>query len=155
MKRICRSLLFVACIFGCADALAQTTPPPKTPCKQDAQTQVELNNCARRAFEEADAEMNRVYRLYLKDLSGDDAKAREKVRAAQLAWLKYRDAHCLVEAMINEGGSIYPLVYSGCLASVTAERTRRMKDSLVESERLTGAASLTGDGVRGVVSKSQ
>ncbi|HVF50638.1 MAG TPA: lysozyme inhibitor LprI family protein [Pyrinomonadaceae bacterium] len=153
MKRFCRSLLLVACISGGAGAPAQT---PQTPCKENAetQTQFDLNNCARRAFEEADAEMNRVYRLYLKGLGGDDAKARAKVRAAQLAWLKYRDAHCVAEAMINEGGSIYPLVYSGCQASVTAERTRRMKETLAESERLSGAASVE-DGGRGVVSKSQ
>ena len=60
-------------------------------------------------------------------LAGDDNKDQQKLRQAQLVWLRYRDANCESEASIYDGGSIRPAVYSTCLASITQERTRRMR----------------------------
>lgn len=140
----------LACVLcGAAHAAAQGQPPPASPpaaqppaneaearddpdegpCPE-AMTQFAMNGCAAREFQKADAELNKIYREMMKD-AGTAEKV--KLRAAQLAWIKFRDAHCDYEAFGNKGGSIYPMVYSFCLAEVTGERTRQFKEILPEA----------------------
>jgi uncharacterized protein YecT (DUF1311 family) len=45
-------------------------------------------NCIRTAMEEWDAELNKYYNLLMETLNTDE---QEKLRAAQLQWLVYRD----------------------------------------------------------------
>lgn len=140
-------LLFVCTHAARAQAATTTTSPPaqaepaathaaaaqddvdgEDPCP-GSNTQFELNRCAARARDKADAELNKVYRELTKDTGTTE---RAKLRAAQLAWIKFRDAHCDYESVGNLGGSIYPMVYSFCLARVTAERTARLREILRE-----------------------
>ncbi|HEV2802833.1 MAG TPA: lysozyme inhibitor LprI family protein [Pyrinomonadaceae bacterium] len=113
---------------------AQQTPAAteqddgEDPCP-GANTQFELNQCAARARDKADAELNKVYRDLLKDTGTTE---RAKLRAAQLAWLKFRDAHCDYESIGNKGGSIYPMVMSFCLAEVTTARVKQLREILRE-----------------------
>jgi uncharacterized protein YecT (DUF1311 family) len=99
------------------------------PCP-GAQSQHDMNRCAARARERADAELNKVYRQLMKDTSGAE---RAKLRSAQLAWIKFRDAHCDYESVGNTGGTIYPMVVSFCLARVTADRGKQLQEILRES----------------------
>ena len=55
-----------------------------------------------------------------------------KLRAAQLAWLKFRDAHCDYESIGDKGGSIYPMVVSFCLAEITTGRVKQLQKILRE-----------------------
>ncbi|MFN2511088.1 MAG: lysozyme inhibitor LprI family protein [Pyrinomonadaceae bacterium] len=89
----------------------------------------DANACARHQYEKADVEMNRVYGQLMSELAGEDDKNQRKLRQAQMLSLKYRDSNCESEASIYEGGSIRPAIYSHCLASITQERTRRLKAS--------------------------
>jgi uncharacterized protein YecT (DUF1311 family) len=136
--------------FFCASgARAQgTTKTGTQPAKQDAtaaaeqddadredpcpgsNTQHELNQCAARARDKADAELNKVYRELLKDTGTTE---RAKLRAAQLAWIKFRDTQCDYESVGNKGGSIYPMVVSFCLARVTNARVKQLQEILRES----------------------
>jgi uncharacterized protein YecT (DUF1311 family) len=95
--------------------------------KRAAQNQMELNQQACNAYKKADAEMNRLYRQIL----ADNSKARlfvQKMRAAQRAWLAFRDAH--LEALYPAAnkreayGSIHPMCECNELEKVTAERTK-------------------------------
>ena len=88
-----------------------------------------MNQCASQAFQKADAELNKLYQQLVKDAGAGE---RAKLRAAQLAWIKFRDAHCEYEAFGNTGGSIYPMVYGFCLAEVTGERAKQFRDTLKE-----------------------
>jgi uncharacterized protein YecT (DUF1311 family) len=141
-------------LFGAGAARGQEATKTGTPhAKQDApkttaeeqddadredpcpgsHTQFELNQCAARARDKADAELNQVYRELMKDTSGAE---RAKLRDAQLAWLKFRDAHCDYESIGNKGGSIYPMVASFCLAKVTRGRVEQLREIIAEnSER--------------------
>ena len=89
-----------------------------------------MTNCAHLAFKKSDAELNRVYQQLMKKVAADGEKYQRKLQEAQRAWLKYRDANCESEVALNEGGTIYPMVYNYCLASMTEERTKRMKEML-------------------------
>ena len=134
-------LALALCFAGwvAAQQPSPTPPPPareearddadEGPCP-DAMNQHAMNQCAASAFRQADAELNKIYRQLMND-AGTAEKA--KLRAAQLAWIKFRDAHCDYESFGNTGGSIYPMVYSFCLAGVTAERTKQFKEILKEA----------------------
>lgn len=93
------------------------------PC-DDALTQRELNECSAEDYADADAELTRIYDSLMAEASGDEE---ERLRAAQRAWLPFRDAHCETKAALYEGGSIQPLIRASCLANVTRERTEHLR----------------------------
>jgi uncharacterized protein YecT (DUF1311 family) len=91
----------------------------------DAQTQDVMNACYALMFENADQRMNAVYRATMKEL---DADARQHVRAAQLAWLKYRDLHCEAVGDVRVGvGSLEPTEVFSCKADLTEARTKQIQ----------------------------
>jgi uncharacterized protein YecT (DUF1311 family) len=128
MKTILISLFFITHFLGMV-ALSQQKGAGQSPCESNNGTQAEANACARRKYNQADAEMSRVYGQLVSELSkykyGD--RDQQKLKHAQSRWLKYRDANCESEASIYEGGSIKPAIYYACLGSLTEERTRRMR----------------------------
>ncbi len=130
MKKLLVSLIFITCLLDSL-VLPQKKGAGKSPCIGN-ETQASANACARYKYEQADAAMNRVYRQLMAELAGFDGKDQEKLKQAQMLWVQYRDANCESEASIYEGGSIRPAIYSHCLASMTQERTRRMKTLLAE-----------------------
>ena len=117
----------------CASALALCCPARvasgEDPCP-DAADQHALNRCAAQEFRKADADLNKIYQQLMK---GAGAAEKVKLRAAQLAWIKFRDAHCDYQSFGNAGGSIYPMVYNFCLAGVMRERTEQFKEILKEA----------------------
>jgi len=123
--------LLLICICAHAASAQEATRDDvgqKDPCPE-ATTQLDLNRCAARARDKADAELNKVYRQLLKDAGTTE---RVKLRAAQLAWIKFRDTHCDYKSVDNKGGSIYQMVVSFCLADVTATRTKQLQEILRE-----------------------
>ena len=114
-----------------APATEQDDADREDPCP-GSNSQHELNRCAARARDRADAELNKVYRELMKDTSGAE---RVKLRDAQLAWIKFRDAHCDYKSVGNMGGSIYPMVYSFCLAGVTNERVKQLREIISENRQ--------------------
>ena len=132
MKKGAVSILVLFCFLLGLAALAQKRRAQRLPCEKTAATQLEMNNCAHQEYVKADAEMNRVYKQLISVLAADQAKDQTKLREAQRAWVKYRDANCESESSLNEGGTIYPMVYDMCLASMTEERTKRLKDMLAD-----------------------
>ena len=97
------------------------------PCA-NAQTTIEMRDCAGREYKKADDELNKVYRQLMSTLADEGYKA--ALKAAQQAWIKYRDANCEFESYLNRGGTIEPVVRFGCLASMTASRTKELKDDI-------------------------
>lgn len=139
LKKFGAGVFALLLVLFCAHAAPaqEATPAAATPDEVDqedpcpgAGNQFELNQCAARARDQADAELNKVYRQLLKDAGSAE---RVKLRAAQLAWIKFRDTNCDYESLGNKGGSIYPMVYSFCLARVTNTRVKQLQDILRES----------------------
>jgi uncharacterized protein YecT (DUF1311 family) len=126
-------MIFITCAFTIV-ALPQKKEARKSPC-EGTETQAEANACARAKYKQAEVEMNRVYEQLMAELAGDDDTNQQKLRHAQLLWLQYRDTNCESEASIYEGGSIRPAIYSLCLASVTHERTKRLKAFLAAARQ--------------------
>ena len=91
----------------------------------DAGTQDVMNACFALEYQNADAEMNKMYRKMLNKLDKD---IQIKVRAAQRAWLRYRDLHCDAVGSLYEGGSVQPTEVFSCRTGVTSARTREIKE---------------------------
>jgi len=116
----CLSILMVfGVIFG------QGTKKSE-PCSK-AQTQAEMNICAGREYQAADAELNQVYRKLVAMLNDEE---KSQLKGAQNAWLKYRDANCEFVADQYKGGSIRPMIDGLCLAGVTRNRTAELRDQI-------------------------
>jgi len=98
------------------------TPPAQ------AQSQNEMNMTAARDFAKADARLNRVYKQILSGIS--ETATRRKLVASEKAWIAYRDAQGHFEASAAaEGGSMYPMVFSGTCARLTEERIKQLKQA--------------------------
>lgn len=93
----------------------------------DPQTQTDLNICAGKRYEAADAALNAIYGTVRDRL---DEAGREQLLTTQRAWIAYRDAECTFRSRGVEGGSIYPLIYGDCLTELTEQRTADFENML-------------------------
>jgi len=115
---------------------AQPAPEPDWNC-DDPTAQVEMNACAVIDFERADAELNRIWPGLIAGARAADAELdrahdrrpgfEQVLREAQRAWIAFRDAHCSWDAYGGaRGGSMEPMLYEGCRATLTRERLRQL-----------------------------
>jgi len=94
------------------------------------QTQSAMNQEADKNYRKADAELNSVYNKILKDYKAD-TKFIAKLKVAQVAWIKFRDAE--MNALFPEEnksvqyGSIFPMCWSNALTELTKQRIKKLK----------------------------
>ncbi len=106
-------------------------------CNSPAQTQAEMNDSACAQYKKADAEMNAVYQQILNKYKSETLFV-AKLKAAQRAWIAFRDAH--LESLYPEPnklqtyGSVNPVCRCGVLTELTAERTKQLKQWLNGAE---------------------
>jgi uncharacterized protein YecT (DUF1311 family) len=91
-----------------------------------------MNICWGNEYRAADVSLNRVYRQLTSKLS-DEEKAR--LKNAQAAWLKYRDANCEFVADQYKGGSMRPMIAAICLADMTTNRTNELRTQIKDREQ--------------------
>ena len=89
----------------------------------DPQTQQALNRCAFQTFSQANRQLNTTYRRLLPNLS---EQRRRLLREAQQAWVTYRDRECRFYDSSAEGGSLQPLLRSGCKTRLTRDRIQQL-----------------------------
>lgn len=94
-----------------------------------AQTQAQMNQEAAADFKKADTELNKVYPQVLAKL---DAEGKEKLKAAQRAWVAFRDAQADLEADSARGGSMAPLLRSTSMTQTTQDRIKQLRAFLKE-----------------------
>ena len=107
--------------------LAQPEPQPN--CK-NPQTQLDMNLCEGQRAQAADRQLNQVYQQVRAKYRGTSQA--DKLVDAQLAWIAFRDRECQFAAARFEGGSMAPMVKSGCLARLTVTRTQELRNYLKE-----------------------
>jgi uncharacterized protein YecT (DUF1311 family) len=102
-------------------------------CNEKAKTQMEMNACASEEAARADADLNDVYRKVLAQ-AGKQEEAVTKIKAAERAWIAYRDAY--MDAMYPaknkqaEYGSIYPMEADLLRAKLTKRQVTALKELL-------------------------
>lgn len=96
-----------------------------------AVAQQDINQCVAADWEAADAELNRAYKAARaraaeidSSLDAHQRGAADSLKAAQRAWITFRDAACATEGFVMRGGSAEPMLVYGCMASLTRSRTR-------------------------------
>ena len=117
--------MILALLIAAAVVQPAADDPLEDACYAADYSQQAMNRCAGDAYERADKALNAQWAKVAAAYKGD--KEGEKLLLdAQRAWLKYRDAHCEAAAIDSKGGSIWPLLVSGCLAELTRRRTREL-----------------------------
>ncbi len=118
------ALLFMAC-----PVFADSEPNCENPVAQQ-----EMNICANRDFEKADAALNAVWKLARKSAEDEDEGLEGNLKgsaaallAAQRGWLAYRDGSCELAGFEARGGSMEPMLVAGCLAEMTRARTKELQ----------------------------
>ena len=81
----------------------------------------DLYELSLKELDEANADLTSVFNKLLSLLDNDVQK--NKLKASQMAWLKYRDENVDFEDSFREGGSSQRLNHVGCLISMTKNRT--------------------------------
>lgn len=119
-------------IFLMAGAVSAEDQP--VDCK-NAVTQTDMNICAARDHEAADKELNAQYKktraamvAWDAELEGDQKGAEKALLKSQRAWIDYRDGECAAEGFQARGGSLEPMLVSGCMAKLTRQRTKELAD---------------------------
>ncbi len=125
--RLAVALLFLAPL----PSLAQDAP--YIDCA-NAMVQMEMTFCAEQDWIAADADLNAAWapamaRMRALD-EGQPAElkgAADALRAAQRAWVSYRDLACTAEGYQMRGGSAEPMVIYACRARLTKARTEELQ----------------------------
>src|SRR6266849_6087259 len=110
-----KKILLITALLVLPISVSTQEPPHQTdPCFAKATTQAEATACAGKAFDEADAELNLVYQQLLKKHAAHKGFIK-RLKLAQEAWLKFRDAHIeslypsYDEDQLRAEGTIYPM----------------------------------------------
>jgi len=121
---------------GFAQAKAKSQGPEAKDCAT-AKTQLELNECAGAEEQKAEEEVNRLYQQLLARASANPAY-REKLEAAQRAWLAYRDAELEAKYPAQDKraayGSVYPMCFANDRTDLTQERIEGIKALLNQTD---------------------
>ena len=109
------------------------------------QTQTDMNICAYEEWQRADQDLNLAYRAAIENArmldtsrqgltmqrrvggQTENLSTEDALRQAQRAWITFRDNACLAESDIAFGGSLQPLLYSGCFTDLTVQRTHQLR----------------------------
>ena len=101
-------------------------------------SQLEMTVCAQRGFEEADAELNAVYREAMAEMRQLDQNlpdyqkgAADTLRDAQRAWIPFRDKACESYGFLARGGTMEPQLVASCLATMTRTRIEDLKELIL------------------------
>jgi uncharacterized protein YecT (DUF1311 family) len=112
--------------------LASLLLAAQEPDCSDPQNQAEMNQCAGRDAAEADEDLNLVYKQVVAhfeqmDRDSETTEGVKRLRAAQRAWVAFRDAQCSLAGYEALGGSMETLLVAGCEAELTKARAAELR----------------------------
>ena len=152
VPKVCTGSIALIILFSAAVVLAQETQKsddPQHACDA-AMSQMDLNQCAGEQYHKADVRLNAVYRKTLEIMQRDlgnaqaerdpqlvkyNQQAIEKIKAAERAWIQYRDLHCDAASQQYEGGSMRPMIWGFCMAETTLDRIKELKSAYEDGDR--------------------
>ena len=148
-KMILSFIVFTMLLVAFMPAGGQNAKPASTPSSQEpicdrAETQMEINQCSAEKYQKADALLNELYSKLVRQFQTDimdwtqkhnadqtlyETKGLEELRAAERAWVQYRDLHCEAARQRVEGGSMSPMVWADCMTDVATHRIEELKSA--------------------------
>ena len=97
---------------------------------EEAYTQADMNYAAQQKYQVWDEALNQLWRDLKEILSEEEMR---QLTNEELQWIKEKEQAALDAAAEYEGGSMYPMVYSATLASLTRERVYELLEWLPEA----------------------
>jgi len=138
-------LLLGILLVASAGARAQTAKAD--PCEK-ATSQADMNECYGKEYQKDDARLNRVYHKAMEYLQHDLAQAGsdqaqkqsaqaaiDDLKAAELAWIKYRDLQCEAASQQYQGGTMASMIHSICMSMSTGHRIDEIKQAYENGDR--------------------
>ncbi|WP_156913390.1 lysozyme inhibitor LprI family protein [Mesorhizobium sp. WSM3224] len=122
--------LVVAIFAGAAELAVLLTTPTARAAAIDcaaAKTQADLATCTANDAASADTALNAVYKALAGRLAPADL---ERLRAAQRAWIPFRDKECAFRTQPYADGSIYSSLVGVCKAELTKARLAQLQHQL-------------------------
>lgn len=117
--------------------------------QSSAQIEIDSYKTAQSEFEKADRKMNDIYKQIIQEYHNDKIFLK-KLKAAQVVWLKFRDAHIdsLFPAEDKRAvyGSTYKMCYYFKLKKITDDRIIQLQewlDGLEEGDVCAGSIKIT------------
>ncbi len=92
-----------------------------------AQSQMELNQQAGAALQDADRQLNAIY-TKLRARLGPESRTR--LQSAEEAWIRFRDQECAFIGSPTIGGSIHGMIVAQCQTRLTLARVKDLKTQL-------------------------
>lgn len=85
---------------------------------------VNMLNCIGAETQRQDKKLNTMYQNVMKSLTNEN---KERLKKAQQAWIKYRDANCSFYADPDEG-TLASITGSNCVMDMTTQRAKELED---------------------------
>lgn len=108
----------------------------------NAVTQTDMNICATLDFENADRDLNVIWKQAMaaakatdSDLDGDLKGAAKALLSGQRGWIDYRDGQCALAGYFARGGTMESMLVSDCMAEMTRARTKELRDYVAGDDR--------------------
>lgn len=121
-------MLRILLLAALAGSIACSGPAAAAGC-DGAATQAELDACAGAEYAATDKALNQAYSTIMKRLAGNDGQ-RDLLKAAQRAWIAFRDAECAFAVDPSQQGTIFPMLMTQCLNGVTQGRLEQLQKYL-------------------------
>jgi uncharacterized protein YecT (DUF1311 family) len=135
-------VMFLCLLLTAPGAWAQKQEKKTPRCLDTAQTQRDLNDSSGKESANAERELNATYQGILKKYADDPAFI-GRLRTAQRAWLRFRDAQLQMRfPPSNQPGSVAPMCYASYKAELTQARARELKvwlDGIEEGDVCAGS----------------
>ena len=98
----------------------------KVDCSK-AKSQPEIDACAQKELDEADKELNTIYKKVSAKLDGAQKQC---LVQSQRQWIIFRDSYSKIYGLIYSGGSIAPSAIMSCKTQTTRARIAELKTLL-------------------------
>jgi uncharacterized protein YecT (DUF1311 family) len=127
-----RAGLFVCCCTFLAPGVWSGTWAAEDPCSA-AKTTVEINACAKEAFDRADRELNATYQRVLAVFDEPDGLGRPQDQTkkslikAQRHWVQFREANCFSVWLIHAEGTVRVSQRLACMEELARQREQQLR----------------------------
>jgi len=96
-------------------------------CLDNSVSSYDMRVCTGNELEYQDGLLNRYYKQAMRRLSREEKR---KLRDAQRAWIKYRDAKCETAGREMRGGTGELLLINECILDTTKVRAKELRDMI-------------------------
>jgi len=129
-KKICKTHSEIYSFMQNSINTASYYSPPRAEispyqrCLNNSDSTYEMRVCNGNELDYQDGLLNKYYKQAMRRLSQHEKR---KLRNAQRAWIKYRDAKCESEGKDMRGGTGEYLLIGGCLVETTTQRAKELR----------------------------